>query len=66
MVIMDQLFKPPKLDESTTLLDLPSDDSRRLALQKIAKYSAYVAPALLATISSKASAINPPAGSING
>lgn len=53
---MDQSFKIHEMDESIKLLDLPTDDSRRQALQKIAKYSAYVAPALLISISDKASA----------
>jgi hypothetical protein len=53
---MDQSIKIHEMDGSIKLLDLPTDDSRRQALQKIAKYSAYLAPALLATISGKASA----------
>jgi hypothetical protein len=55
---MDQSIKIHEMDESIKLLDLPTDDSRRQAMQKIAKYSAYVAPALLATISGKAIALS--------
>jgi hypothetical protein len=53
---MKKTTKPIKSDNPTKFLDCPTIDPRRTALQKIAKYSIYCAPILLATISSKASA----------
>ena len=53
---MKKTTKPIKSDNPTKFLDCPTIDPRRTALQKIAKYSIYCAPILLATISNKASA----------
>ena len=53
---MEKTTKPVKADNYSKFLDRPTIDPRRMALQKIAKYSIYSAPILLATISGKASA----------
>ncbi|MBT8540147.1 hypothetical protein G6722_02185 [Polynucleobacter paneuropaeus] len=53
---MKKTTKPIKLDKPSKFIDCPTIDPRRTALQKIAKYSIYSAPILLAAISGKASA----------
>ena len=53
---MKKTTKPIKSDKPSKFLDRLTIDPRRTALQKIAKYSIYSAPILLASISSKASA----------
>lgn len=53
---MDQNINTPNTNRSSPESEIPIEDSRREALRKIAKFSAYAAPAMLATISGKASA----------
>ena len=59
---MKKTTKPIKSDKPSKFLDRLTIDPRRTALQKIAKYSIYCAPILLATISGKASAVTPGSG----
>jgi len=53
---MDQKINPSNVSNPLLESEIQTKGDRREALRKIAKYSAYTAPALLASISGKASA----------
>jgi hypothetical protein len=55
---MDQNTNTPNINGSLPESESPMESSRREALRKIAKFSTYAAPAMLATISGKASAVS--------
>ena len=51
---MDQKSNPSNVNNPSLESETQAKGDRREALRKIAKYSAYTAPALLASISGKA------------
>jgi len=53
---MDQINKPSDANQSIPQPENHTEGTRREALKKIAKFSAYTAPVLLASISGKVSA----------